>query len=80
MIATLISASATRWREYLAWLDHWDPECGDAFIMLNAREWLATHQATLSAVDREALANAGARRAPRQGYAVPLGACQGSTH
>lgn len=61
MISTATSEPATRLREYLAWVNDWDPECGDAFVMLNAREWLSDHRDTLSPADRDALACADGR-------------------
>jgi hypothetical protein len=45
--------SAKNLRDYLAWIEFWDPECGDGFVLLNAREWLEAHRDALSA---EALA------------------------
>ncbi|MEA1049321.1 hypothetical protein U5801_05805 [Lamprobacter modestohalophilus] len=43
-------------RGYLGHIEYWDPECGDAFLMLNAREWLEDHLADLTAPEKEALA------------------------
>ena len=70
MISTSTSESATRLREYLAWIDNWDPECGDAFVMLNAREWLGAHRDDLSSDDRKALAKADVRLLAIAGQAV----------
>jgi hypothetical protein len=41
---------------YLGHIEDWDPECGDAFLMLNAREWLEDHLTDLTESEQEALA------------------------
>lgn len=70
MISKSTSEAVTRLREYLAWIDNWDPECGDAFVMLNAREWLAANRDVLSAADSKALAKADVRLLAIAGQAV----------
>jgi len=47
---------------YLAYVEFWDPDCGDAFFMLHAREALAAAPAgSLSATEQETLMRADAR-------------------
>ena len=47
-------------RGYLVHVETWDPECGDTFLMFNAREWLEDHLADLDDAERASLAQADA--------------------
>lgn len=47
-------------RGYLVHVETWDPECGDTFLMFNAREWLEDHLSDLDDAERASLAQADA--------------------
>jgi hypothetical protein len=56
------SASSKDLAVYLDYVEFWDPDCGDAFAMLNAREAFAAAPAgSLSATEQETLMRADAR-------------------
>ena len=48
-------------RGYLGHIDYWDPDGGDADLLLNAREWLETHRGSLTAAEQAALSQADER-------------------
>lgn len=47
-------------RGYLVHVETWDPECGDTFLMFNAREWLEAHLSDLDDAERASLVQADA--------------------
>lgn len=56
MILNSRSESLRLLRGYLGHLEDWDPEGGDTFLMLNAREWLEEHLEDLTESELSSLA------------------------
>jgi len=57
-------------RGYLGHIEYWDPDGGDAALMLNAREWLEAHRSQLTAAEQADLAQADERLLALAGAAV----------